>query len=80
MIAEHGFKTAIPWLLETLTTMADISLSAPNCKKRECQYQLWSKAVKAAIDRERMLNRSFEERIGEADAIRARGMGFRLDN
>ena len=65
--AEHGFKTPIPWLLETLTTMADISLSAPNCKRRERQFNQWSKAVKTAIERERLLDRPFELRISPED-------------
>jgi len=78
MIAEHGFKTAIPWLLETLATMADISLSAPDCKKRERQFEQWSKAVTTAIERERSFDRPFAERISSEDLIRARGMGIML--
>lgn len=70
VIHEMGRKAAIPVLLQTAHTMAEISLADPENRAKERQYKQWVKAVRAVCKRPQPV----EQRIGPADAIRAQGM------
>lgn len=75
VINEQGHEAAIPMLLQTLRSMAEITLADPTSKAKDRQYRQWLKAVKAVCKEAQ----TFEQCICDADAIRARGMGIKLD-
>ena len=79
VIAEHGFRVAIPWLIKTVSDLAETALADPSDASKARKYAQWSRALQAALRRGGVLGRTFEQRINEADAIRARGLGIRLD-
>jgi hypothetical protein len=75
LITQRGYHSAMVVLLSAVRKLADVSSADPS---RQRELRFWARAVKAAIERHTFEN-TFELRISEADAIRARGMGLRLD-
>ena len=78
LIARHGYYFAIDELLSALNTLARISLADPQNRISERELRTWTRAIEGAIKRHIDEN-TFEQRISEADALRARGMGISLD-
>ena len=79
IVAEFGFKIAIPWLLHTVAKMAEMSLSLPTDKRCTQQFQHWSNAVQTACQREGVLRRSFDQLVSFEDRSSAREIGVRLE-
>jgi hypothetical protein len=81
IIAEFGFKTAIPWLLKTVSSLAGQSHSAPNDEAKRRRFLRWSQAVQSACTRHGVLtNRSFDNNsLSTDDAIWARRIGVRFN-
>jgi len=80
VIAEFGFKAALPWLLNTVAEMAKTALENPHDASKAQQFKCWSRAVQAVLCRGGVLPLTFEQRIAPLDSIHARGMGIRLDS
>jgi hypothetical protein len=78
LITQRGYHSAMVVLLSAVRKLADVSSADPLNHSRQRELRFWARAVKAAIERHTFEN-TFELRISEADAIRARGMGLRLD-
>jgi hypothetical protein len=77
LIAQRGYHSAMVALLSAVRKLADDTSAVPLNHSRVRGLRFWARAVKAAIERHTLEN-TFEQRISEADAIRARGMGIRL--
>ena len=49
IVAEFGFKVAIPWLLHAVAKMAELSLASPTNKRFKQRFQNWSNAVQLFV-------------------------------
>ena len=78
LIAKRGYHSVINELLVALHNLAEISLADPQNQSNEQEFQVWAQAVQIAI-RRHSEECTFEQRVDESDAFRARGMGIRLD-
>jgi hypothetical protein len=78
MVAEFGFKTAVPWLLDAVAKMAEMSIAAPRDTRRKQRFLQWSNAVQAMCRGEGVLKRSFDQLLSIDDRAWARGMGISL--
>ena len=78
LIAKRGYHSAITVLLNVVQDLAEILSADPLSRSKEQELRMWARAVRSAIWRHSDEN-TFEQLVGEADAIRARGMGIRLD-
>ena len=77
LIAKRGYRSAIDELLTFLHNLGD-SLADPQNQSDAQEFKIWARAVQTSIKRH-IEECTFEQRIGESDALRARGMGVRLD-
>ena len=79
IFAEFGLKTAIPWLLDTVAKMAEMSLAAPHDTRRRQRFHAWSNAVQAICKREGLLCASpFDQLVSVDDRAWAREIGISL--
>lgn len=78
LIAKRGYHSAIAVLLDAVHTLAEILSDDPLNPSKERELRIWARTVRDAI-RRHSDESTFELLVGEADIIRARGMGIRLD-
>jgi hypothetical protein len=78
LIVKRGYHSVINELLIALHNLAEISLASLQNQSNEQEFQMWARAVRTAIKRHSE-ECTFEKRVNQADAFRARGMGIRLD-
>lgn len=74
VIAEYGYYSAIHGLVNIVDRLAAITKTDVS---KESELRMWSLAVKDAI-KQHIHQSTFAQRISEADAIRARGLGISL--
>src|ERR1700722_12882372 len=78
LIARRGYHSVINELLIALNNLAEISLADPLNQSNEREFKMWTRAVQIAF-RRHSEECTFEQRVDESDAFRARGMGILLD-
>lgn len=78
LIAKRGYHSAIALLLKAVHDLAERLSADPLNYSKERELRMWARAIRAAINRHTDES-TFEQRVSEADAIMARGMGIRLD-
>ena len=78
LIAQRGYHSAMVALLSAVRKLADNTSADPLNHSRQRELKFWARAIMTAIERHTIEN-TFEQQVGEADTIRARGMGISLD-
>ena len=77
-IAMRGYHSVMNEILVALRNLAETLLADPQNPSNEREFKMWTQAVRITVKRHSE-ECSFEQRVDESDALRARGMSIRLD-